>query len=89
MLKVGDIIVVNNSDIVKYLPSKSCVILECNHKYSYKRYKVKSMDKDTDGKFVTTWLSEGEAELDISYYRNEKLNKILTNEFKINIDIFL
>ena len=87
MLKVGDIIVVN-SDIVKYLPSNSCVILECNHK-SYKRYKVKSMDKDTDGKFFTTWLSEGEAELDISYYRNEKLNKILTNEFKINIDIFL
>lgn len=77
MLKVGDRIVVNNSNIVKYLPSKSCVIFRVDHKSSYKRYNVKSMDKDTDGKFVTTWLSEGEVELDISYYRNEILNKIL------------
>ena len=84
ILKIGDR--VRNVRTIQYKDEPIVIVGESDHNHEYtneinrfsNRYHIKYLNVFTvSGDNMMSWVDDKDITLDIEYYRNEKLNKIL------------
>ena len=83
ILKIGDR--VRNVRDIQYKDESVVIVGESDNnnslKIKFNRYHIKYLNVFTvSGDNMMSWVDESDISLDIEYYRNEKLNKILGYE---------
>ena len=78
MIQIGDILRLKKEHHLSELISGLCVVDEVR-KFSFgkrpNRYHIKTLNKDSDGKHIMTWVEEKEI-ISISEIRQERLNEL-------------
>jgi len=84
MFKIGDRVVFKRGKVGSTVETlkdyiQEAEIIETSNYSLNKRYKIKTNNKTVSNRFVETWVSSSEIDLDKSYYRNLKIKSIIND----------
>jgi len=79
MFKIGDKVIFKRGKVGSKDYIQESEIIETSNYSLNKRYKIKTNSKTVSNRFVETWVSSSEIDLDKSYYRNLKIESIIND----------